>query len=249
MTLADLEALRAALPDDDQLPASATQADLRRVQQQRADYDRRIRAAHEATAALASLHEPDPTWRAHLEAWRRLLCDELLTPVEHVTPKVRALRTNLTLSIRCIDFGPDVLAKTDYDLSTLRLGPLMRASGFEVQGADPARNYHGTMPWFGSLKEWERDERARTKRRAQAEAALADALLDDAERETQEADARALRDCYNAMRVKHSADPLAPGLVVVDRAGAIIDESTLTPLQQRALARARAMWHGEPVAP
>src|SRR5688572_7987369 len=103
MTLTELEAQRAALPDDDQLPASATQGDLRRNQQRRTELDRRLQQARTATATLAELREPDPTdaastWEGHLTAWRHTLCDELLTPVEHPTPKDRALKTNLTLS-------------------------------------------------------------------------------------------------------------------------------------------------------
>ena len=239
MTLAELEALRAGLPDDDQLPASATQADLSQLRGRRQDLDARLQRARAAAATLATLREPDPTWEGHLHVWRKVLCDELLAPVEHLTPQRRAYRQNLTLSIRVCDFGPDALTNTDYDLVSLRLGTLMRESGFEVQGACPGRHYSGVLPWFGGLKDLERQAREVAKRRAKAEADRADALLDDAERERREAEQKQLRDAFNSMRVRNSTDPNAPGLRVVDREGRVIDESTLTDVQRKALARFR----------
>jgi hypothetical protein len=185
---------------------------------------------------LATRHDPDPTWEGHLTTWRKTLCDELLTPIEHPTPKDRAHRQNLTLSIRCVDFGPDVFTNTDYDLMTSRLGALMREAGFEVQGA--ALHYHGWLPWFGGLKDLERLAREAAKRRAQAEADLADALLDDAVREQQEAEMQALRKAFSSMRVKQHL-PNMPGLWPVDSSGELIDEATLSPAQRRALAWGR----------
>ena len=112
---------------------------------------------------------------------------------------------------------------------------LDRARG---HGADPARNYDGELPWYGSVKEVQHRLRDLDRRRQAAEGQLADALLDDAEREKREGTAKHLNDALNALRTKISADP--PYLRVVDRENDDVDESTLTPLQRQALAQARA---------
>jgi hypothetical protein len=191
MTLAELEAQRAAIPDDDALPG---------IQQRRRDLDRRLRQARDATATLAELHEPDVTWEERLHAWREVLCDELLA----MPPRIRdahllGLQRNLTLSIRCIDFVPSLLKDTLYDVSTLRLGELMREAGYEAQGADPDRNYAGTMPWAGSLRDIEHRTKDVTKRREAAQSALDDALLDDDERAKREAESKARIAALNAL--------------------------------------------------
>jgi hypothetical protein len=236
--------------EDHKLPLSTTQGELKHLQQRRADLDRRLHQVRIATATLDALpDDPDPVWRVHLEAWRQTLCDELLAlPARVRDPHARGLQINLTLSIKCIDFGPAVFDNTTYDVISSRLGQLMRAAGFEPQGADPQANFGGIMPWFGSLRDLDHAAQDVPRRRAQAEAALAEALLDDDAREAQEAEATALRDALNSMRIKNSLDPNESGVyVVVDRAGTPIDETTLTPAQQRALAQFRAGSRGESV--
>src|SRR5688572_17943214 len=106
MTLDELQAQRAALPDDDdQLPASTTRGDLKRIQLERINLDRRIANARRAAATLASTAEPDPSWFNLLTALRQQLCDELLALAGQRIrdPKLLGLQTNITLSIRCID--------------------------------------------------------------------------------------------------------------------------------------------------
>jgi hypothetical protein len=116
----------------------------------------------------------------------------------------------------------------------------MREAGYEITGADPRINFSGVMPWHGSLREVEQRAKQVAKRRAQAEADLNSALMDDEARDAKEAEQKQLRDCFNAMRVRHSADPNAPGLVVWMGGAPLTDESVLTPLQQRAIQWARA---------
>lgn len=238
LTVADLEQQRAAVPDDDQLPASATQADLRAVQTRRRDLDARIRQARTAMATLAELQPPDPAWIAFLESARAQLAAELLAPLpDAATARDRGRRANLSLSIRCCDFGPDVLTGTLYSLDTTALGQLMMAHGYQLMGADPAVNFGGVLPWHGGLVELEKRAKAIAARRQQAQASLDLALMDDAERAAKEAREARLRAIFNAMRVRHDKHGTGHE-VVVD--GVVVDEASLTPDQREALAWFRA---------
>ena len=102
-----------------------------------AGLDRRIRQAREAQATLAAVSTLDAerAWQAVLTAWRHTLCDELLTIKSPIRDKETMGRsTNLKLSIRVIDFGLRIIIEdTGYALTTLRLGDLMRAAGYEVR--------------------------------------------------------------------------------------------------------------------
>lgn len=108
------------------------------------------------------------------------------------------MQTNITLSIRTIDFGL-VIKDTGYDLTTLRLGQLMIAAGYEIVGADPDRNYSGELPWHGSIKEVEHRIKDRERRRQQAQAALDEALMDDDVRAKRDAESDIRREALNAL--------------------------------------------------
>lgn len=147
-------------------------------------------------AAVSTLVEVEPlvaaaeSWRDHLTAWRATLADELLAlPPNPRTDKDRGRQQNLMLSIRCIDHGTGVITHTGYGLGTLRLGALMRDAGY-VAAAPVANQLFGELPWFGATPEVEHRLKHLTARRADAEARLADGLLDD--------DARAARDAARA---------------------------------------------------
>jgi len=201
MTLDDLKAQRADIPEDDALPASTTRGDLRVIQERRLDLDRRILAAETALQALDTYapDEADAQWHAHLTAARAVLATELLALPSHTRdPRQRGLFANLSLSIRVIDAGLGIVAHTGYDLTNLRLGELLRESGYQLDGADPLLNYVGTMPWHGSLPEVEARIAKRAQRCAQAQSSLDDALLDDDVRAEREAEAKARRDALNA---------------------------------------------------
>lgn len=204
MTLDDLIAARAAIPDDDSLPASTTRAELANIQRQRALLDRRIHHARDAASTLAALPSDaaDQHWLDQLNGWRQVLCDQLLAlPSRIRDAHTLGVQTNLTISIRAIDFGPAYALKdAAYSLTTLRLGALMKDSGYTVVGADPGRNYAGELPWHGSIKEVEQRITDRARRRATAQAQLDDALLDD--------DERAKRDASSDMRrARLNAEP------------------------------------------
>jgi hypothetical protein len=165
----------------------------------------RIANIHAARSALAGLPSLDPhqAWLDHLTAWRKALTGEMLAlPTTIRDPRSLGLERNLKLSIRVIELGPDVANGTGYDMTTLRLGALMIESGYEVVGADPDRHFAGTLPWFGSLPEVERRIADTKQQRADAEAVLADALLDDGERERRATQSRARIDAIDAAPVR-----------------------------------------------
>lgn len=239
MSFEELLARRAAIPDDASLPLSMTRAERDALRRQAYELDCRIRHARDALATLAATPEPDMTWLNHLIEWRATLFEELrCSPSEPRKPRQLGLRNNLTLSMRCIDYGPDdALQLQCYDLSTLRLGQLMLEAGYTPIGAKPEQHYAGMLPWHGSLREVEKQHKDIAKRRADAQQRLDDALMDDDERAKREADAQAYRDAINSMRIQRTAD--GDGYCVVDGDGDIVDEKTLSTVQRQALARMR----------
>lgn len=101
--------------------------------------------------------EADELWLGHLEAWRKTLCDELMTIKSPIRDPVTMARSrNLTLSIKIIDRGPSVIKDFNCDLISLRLGQLMIESGYTVIGANLTCNYIGELPWHGTIKETEK---------------------------------------------------------------------------------------------
>jgi hypothetical protein len=242
----ELQHKLAATPDLGSLPASTTRDELASIETQRQHAERTLANFDATVARYRSLGdvETDTRWRAELTAWRQALCDELMTiksPVRDAVTMGR--RTNLTLSIKVIDFGLDkALSDSGYALTNLRLGELMRESGYEVTGADPNTNAVGTLPWYGSLREVERRLSSLAQQRAQAEAALESVLMSDDERQRQEAEAQQLTDAYNAMTVK--VGPTSDGLVAY-RNGEVYAVQDMTEIQRRAFERANKVFVAE----
>lgn len=185
------------------LNISRTQAeqDAATYSRQIEERELRIITIHGAAAAIAGLPAlaPEQEWRDLLTSWRKTLCDELLA----LPPRIRdshtlGVQTNLTISIRIIDFGISAANDTGYNLTTLRLGQLMRESGYEPVGADPNRGYSGVMPWFGSVSEVERRIAKLHKQRDDAQTRLDDALMDDDARAKAAAQSKARIDALNA---------------------------------------------------
>jgi hypothetical protein len=235
VTLEQLEALRAARLDPQDLPHTTTMREAMAYGAETAAIDHRLATAKAALATLAELSDEtaESEWLDRLNAWRTTLCDELLAILSPVRDKqLLARKETLTLSIRCIDVGPGVFRDTGYALETSALGALMREAGYEVAGADLTRNFVGALPWHGSVRETERRLKDRARRRAIAQAQLDAVLLDEAERKQQEARSKALREAANALDIRIGADG---GLRVVGANNEAIDESTLTPLQREAL--------------
>jgi hypothetical protein len=239
MTLEQLEHLHALRSKPDDLPHTVTRGEADAYARDTATLDHRIVAAKAAMTTLAELSDDaDVAWLDHLNAWRKALCDELLTIKSPIRdPKVMGRSQNLTVSIRCIDFGAGQFRDSQWALETSRLGELMVASGYAVTGADASRAYVGTLPWRGSIKEVEERLRETAKRREQAQQQLDSALMDDDVRAAQEAEAKKFRDALDTLRLR------GPNLDVQG-----VDEADLTPLQKEALARARRATLGETVA-
>jgi hypothetical protein len=223
MTIDELELQRAALPDDERapldwppMPLAELRERLSEHQQRRRVLDHRLATARSAAATISELAHYAKALDFLNEA-RRTLCDELLA----LPPRIRdaellAKQRSIDLSIQVVDFGPGVLQGTGLSLSDIRLGDLMSQAG---------------ESWRGALPEVER----MVARRAQAQSALDDALLDDDERAAREAAAKELRDAFNAMRVKVGPD--GGGLVAYGPDGEPLDVSKMTPLQRRAFER------------
>src|SRR5690242_5822208 len=98
MTLDELQALRAARKDRDDLPDGMTRREVDAYTRDTALLDRRLQQARDAKADLLSLasDDDDTEWLAHEESWRKVLCDELLAlPSRIRDPKLLGRRVNL----------------------------------------------------------------------------------------------------------------------------------------------------------
>jgi hypothetical protein len=237
----------ATLPSIDQLPASATQADLDANRQRRLTLERDLDALNKAAADVTQLGsaEDDEAWLTQLRTWRQILVDELKTHTAYSTrnPKIKGRQNNLIASIKCIDRGPQAIAMSDYSLVSCALGKLMIEAGFSITGADPSLNYEGVLPWFGALPEVEQRLESLATKRKQAQAALEYALLDEETRAQQEADAAALRKAMNDLIVTINAE--GTGLAAYRNRQALLDGLPITveemsPLEQRAFERLAA---------
>jgi hypothetical protein len=237
---AALAKARAERLDPLDYPRTWTQRQVNTYDAETAILDRQI--AHFATTVETWTArppiEPDTRWLAHLTSWRTTLCDELLTiksPIRDKDTKARA--DSLTFSLRLIDFGWAVnrLPAPVIDLSSTRVGELMAAAGYDVVGLELLRGPNG---FRGSLPDTEQRVKTLTARRAAAEAALASVLRTDEERAQQEAESAQLREAFNRLHVRGSADGL--GYTVVDEDGAPRDLATLTATERQAFERADA---------
>jgi hypothetical protein len=192
---------RAERKDELDLPRTMTPREVNTYLAETATLDKKIAAFNTTLEMWTTLptHDADGKWLDQLNAWRHVLCTELLAlPSRIRDAQLLGVQQNLTLSIRAIDFGLTVLKDTGYGLTNLRLGQLMVASGYEVVGADLNRNYTGELPWFGSIKEVEHRITDVEQRRQRAQAALDDALMDDDARAKRDAEAQARREALNA---------------------------------------------------
>jgi hypothetical protein len=239
--LAALTTQRAERQDELDLPRHLTQRQVNAYLADTATLDRGIAAVHAAVAALAVLGsvQTDTKWRDDLTAWRATLSAELLAIRSPIRDRhLMDLAQNVTLGIKLIDFGLGVMTIGVVTLAPLRIGELMAASGYATSGPE----LHGPAGWRGSLKEVEQRIKDHARQRATAQATLDEALLDDDARATRDAEDLALREAFNAMHVRNSADPKVPGLVAYTEDGAVLPVSAMTPLQRKAFERANAAY-------
>jgi hypothetical protein len=185
-TLAELQQQRAKRIDPLDLPRTMTQREVNAYVEATEALDRRIPAVRNASSTLAELGSSaaDQQWVSFLTRARQTLCDEILAlPPRPRTDYARGMLQNLTLSITAIDRGSGVIRGTGYALETLRLGALIKEAGYVAAPAIDGQIF-GKLPWLGSMHETERRIASHEKRRADAQAQLDEALLDDVARET-----------------------------------------------------------------
>ena len=144
--------------------------------------------SHSATIGrLAPKIEADEKWHADLTAWRATLQAELdlMPPRIRTEQQLGALR-NVKTSIRIIDHGLLCDGEWKPAKEPLRLGELMRASGYQQAPPEPNTNQaFGPLPWFGSIAEVERRLRENRAQRDDAqrrlEHACRESVMTDAE--------------------------------------------------------------------
>jgi hypothetical protein len=232
-----LTRLRAERKDELDLPRTLTMRQVREYATETAKIDQQIADFEAKAAAWAALPtlEPDTKWRGHLVAWRETLNAELLA----MHPRIRNekeldQKTALDWAIRLIDFGLGISSLGIVTLEPSRIGPLMQAAGYEVQG----EALRGPRGWRGGLAEVEARLKALTKQRAAAEADLTSVLLTDDERVKAEAESQAHRDALNTMDLKANAD--GTGLLAFTKNGDPLDVADMTPAQRAAFTRFEA---------
>ena len=201
------------------------------------------RAAIQASAPVLAKIEPqlivEQAWFDHLTAWRQTLSDELLTIISPIRdPKIKGTSDNLHLSIRVIDFGRQVIKDSTYMLSTLRLGELMRESGY-TSAATIENQVVGELPWFGSLPDVKKRLTELQQQRTEAQTRLDHALLDDAGRARQAVEDADYRDAMNSLHMRNHNE--YDGRVVLEAHrddGTLLPEAEMTAVQRTAFARA-----------
>lgn len=240
MKITDLEQQKAARKDALDLPHTLTQRQVNAYIAETAALDVRISTARNAAATLAALgtNEPDTKWLNHLNTWRKIMCDELMARTTRCRDKASIeWQQNLMFSTRLVDFdlgsgsrhlGPIV------DLSSTRIGELMAAAGYTPT------DLHGPNGWRGGIKEVTKRIQTLTQERAAAQAALDDALMDDAARTKREAESDARRAVLNSLNLRYNSDGTA-GYTAYDEHGDVRDPATLTPEQRAAFDRANAV--------
>lgn len=236
---AELTAELAAMHDPADSPGTWTARERDAYEMRRRHLVDRLHLIREATATLADLAPrivAAEQWQTHLNTWRPTLCEELLA-LPARDPRTR----NLELSLRVLDHGMGWMQSSGYSLSTLRLGALMRESGF--QPVPVPNQVFGELPWYGSLAEVEHQLTTLTRRREAAQAALKEAQLSDDERAHREAASDEMRATYNAMNVRLDAE--GKTLVAYGTDGEVLTTSKLTAAQRKAMEwAAKAMVSG-----
>ena len=148
----------------------------------------RIYALHSAPTTLAGLLTitTEEEYREFIVGARKTLCDELSAmPSPIRNDRDLCEQRSLRLSLAVMDRGPGVINDTGCTLGALRLGELMSAAGIEA--------------WRGTVSESEERIERLKRQRADAQALLDNALLDDAARERLAAEDASRFDAANAM--------------------------------------------------
>jgi hypothetical protein len=147
-----------------------------------------LRSAITLLESLAAKLEQLSTWHRDAVSLRTTCCVELFDlPSPIRSAHDRARYRSIELSIRCLDSGLAVLVETGAALEGLRLGALMRESGYaqniappvgEVTLRLPVGEVTLRLPWYGSIPEVERKIADLTARKIDAQHRLDAALRD-----------------------------------------------------------------------
>ena len=226
---------RAERKDELDLPRTLTMRQVREYASETALLDQNIADFESKAAAYAALPtlDADTKWRDHLVAWRATLNAELMairTPIRDDATRDRA--RSLGFQIELIDEGFGIAKLPVVDLSSTRLGELLKASGYETQG----EGLRGPRGWRGGIKEVEARIAALAEQRAADERALDAALMDDAERAKADAASQAHRDALNRLHLRINSD--GSGYVAHDEYGDVRDLAMLTPAEREVFDRA-----------
>jgi hypothetical protein len=173
--LARLEHEHASLPNPEDLWRQFTEAE-----QKRDALAVRMRTIRSAVSVLNST-EPEITavteWLEHLKAWDKQLSKELAEfPADIRDTRELGKRQNVRLSIVGVVHGRFGEAQREgWLLETLRLGDLMRESGFK-EGPKDENQFCGSLPWCGGLIATEERLQTLQAQRDQAQTQLDAAL-------------------------------------------------------------------------
>jgi hypothetical protein len=233
MTIDELAAEYAALLD-----ASAhdtTREALDALVARRVDLERRLGTAYTAQTTLDALgSDDDEKWRDLLTTARARFCEERMeikSPIRDRELKHRA--EILEFSIRLIDRGLASSIGALEDLSSLPIGDLLLAAGYEVKVPE----LHGPRGWRGSLPAVEKRLAQRAAEERAARATLAEALMSDEERAAREVEAKAYRDTYNRLNLRHSLDATT---LIAFRDGRVLPVNEMTETERAVFEQANA---------
>ena len=230
--LAELTKQRAERKDELDLPLAMTRRQANEYVAETAALDAKIHAIHTAVATLATLDiATDTKWRDFLITARATLIAELGTlpsPLRERSAQDKA--ADLSWSVKLIDFGLGIAKLGIVSLASTRIGQLMAAAGYAVEGA----SLRGPNGWRGSLPEVEQRVKDLARQRASAAAALDAALRTDAEIEQREAEAMAHSAILNSMTIRLGADGR---LVAYTADDDVLPLDSMTPEQRKAFKR------------
>lgn len=179
--------------------------------------------------ALAPI-EPLIQWRDFLISSRNTISAERIeikSPIRNKTVLEQAQRLEWCIGVIDRGLGGSRLGPV-LTLAPTRLGQLMIAAGYDVEGAA----LRGPNGFQDSLPETEKRIKELTQQRAVALAALNLVLEDNQQRTEREASAQAFRDALNRLTIVRNAD--GSDFDVVDRDGDVRDLATLTAAEREA---------------
>ena len=205
-TIAQLEKELAGMLDQLDIPKTWTGRQVNDYETRRAVLSGRIHTIRTSTQALAQITPSiaaDEQWLGDLTTWRKTLETELKAMPLTRDEKQVAVQQNHVTCIRIIEFGLRCDGEYTRSMETLRLGDLMRASGY-VQAPPQAgtSQVFGPLPWYGSHADVKHRLEDLRIERDEMQARLDNALLSDADREAAAKAEKARIDALNAKPVR-----------------------------------------------